>query len=744
MRVRLQDERGGVLLITAVSLLVLLLFVALVVDVGNWKEHKRHLQLQADASALAAGGSFALPVCSNTLVEDAARDYAGTDATHVALYNDQVASQYDGTGNVPNLHILINSLGYYGDTGAGDNTGGTPCATSPPNQFCNGAQGVDIKATETSLPWFFFGGLVPKIHAHARLCLMQQTSSANSLPIAVPNPKPKTAAALFVDYGNGNAIVPNGVVPLIECTGTSCPSSPNVWSSAATNVSIAPQTGVIIAISGRPDPNWTGSAATICSQPLTTCFDATNDPSTVGVNFVRGWSNSGAGIQPNPPVLREVQLFPGDCGGDPYFQFVAGACNVRLAAIVDARAPDGNDLTGIDITVSGAACPNKGCALAKTTDVPPPPECAAVMAGGAIGGCWTGLIPIRPKNGAQRLTMSWSTTRGTINGRDCTKGQGCSGVFEGGAFVQQAYTADDLPTHNISGPLQLVEITSCPDPSCVSPGNSLPIGSAAPPVSVTIGLKGALRNAQNAADATASCTFDDGTVHNFACLKVTITNAASGSTQSINCDPLSVPKRDLEDQLALGCVPQYQINDGTLGPWTPCPPANQLNDATHQQPWQCTELFTGNKTPSVGKGLNRRFFGEQNPNSCPAYGVRGHNNWGLFDPLDNDASDGTLLGFPEGDPRIVGVYLTAYGAFTRTAGTSVTIPVTDFATFYVTGYDGSPCQAPLVTDHPDDPIPNKGTITGHFIKYVDRLNTGGGTRPCDPASFGNCVPVMTK
>jgi hypothetical protein len=111
----------------------------------------------------------------------------------------------------------------------------------------------------------------------------------------------------------------------------------------------------------------------------------------------------------------------------------------------------------------------------------------------------------------------------------------------------------------------------------------------------------------------------------------------------------------------------------------------------------------------------------------------------MYDPtLDND-------GFPLDDRRIVGVYLTAYGAFSHTSGTSLTIPVTDFATFYVTGYDQSPCTTnPALDLHPDDPIPDKGTIVGHFIKYVSKLNTGGGTVLCDPNSFGACVPVMTK
>jgi hypothetical protein len=729
--VRLSDERGGVLALVAVSLLVLVFFVALVVDVGNWKEHKRHLQLQADAAALAGAGSFALPGCDDTVVSTVARNYGGTDAAHIALYNNQVASKFDGTGHVPNLHVLINSRDYYGDVGAADNAGGSPCAADPANEFCNGAQGIDIKATETDLPWFLFGGFVDKIHAHSRACLMQQTSSGNSLPIAVPNPKPKTAAAIFIDYGNSNSVI-GSPLPLTECTGISCPPGLDVWSSSATNVSVAPQSGLVIAISGKPNLDLSGSLAAICGQPLTTCFDGTNDPSTVGVNFIRGWSNSGNGTQPASPVLREVRLFPGGCPGNPYFQFITAGCSVRLAAVVDSRLPSGSDSVRMGVAVTGAGCPNKGCDLTKDTNVPPSAECAAVMAAGAVGKCWTGLIPISARAGAQRLRINWNVSEGTITGQgDCSKGNGCNGTFPG--FVQQAYTADDLPAHNISGPLQAVQISACPDASCLAQGNSLPAGAGAPQIQVTIGLKGALRNALNATDATASCTFDDGSVHQFACLKVTVTNAGAGSTQSVDCDPLAQPKKTLEDQLALGCSPQYVLNVGT-----PCPSANILESS--DQPWNCTELFTGMKTPAVGDGINRRIFGTDNPPPCPAYGEPGHNNWAMFNPDDTSGR----AGFPAGDRRIVGVYLTAYGAFTHTSGTSLTIPVTDFGTFYVTGYDSSPCRSPLVIDHPDDPIPNKGTIVGHFIKYVDKLNTGGGTTPCDPASFGSCVPVMTK
>jgi hypothetical protein len=737
---RLEDERGAVLLIVAVGMFALVFIVAAVVDTANWYEHRRHLQLQADAAALAGAGSISLPLssCSNAAISAVAHNYGGPDANNpTALYNAQVG----GTA-ASKMHILINSRGYFGDMDAADNNGGAPCANSPPNEFCRsatdptvGGPGIDIKATETDLPWFF-GGLVPRINAHARACLMQQTASANSLPIAVPNPKPKSAAAIFIDEGSSNAVL--GTAVLSECqnpappAAPTCPAGFSLWTSGGTDVPIAAQTGVVIAISGLPPASLslTGTLAAICGQPLTSCFDGKNDPPTVGVNFIRGWTNSGDGIQPNAPKLREVQLFPGGCPGDAYFEAITSGCSVTLEAVVDSRLPSGAP-PRMGVTVVGAGCPNKGCDLSRDNATPPTAECAAVLAGGATGTCWRGSIPISALAGAQRLTMSWDVAEGTMTSYgDCSKGK-CHDPFEGGAWVQQAYTADDRPSNNVSGPLARVQILGCTSPTnCpIVDANSLVIGTRT--IAVSADLKGQLQNAQNASDPTALCVFPDNSVHQFACLKVTVANGGAGSTQSVNCDPLASPKKDLDDQLALGCGPEYALNTGTV-----CPSTNILEGLP--QPWTCTELFTGNKTPLVSKGINRRLFGTPTPPPCPAYGENGHNNWMMFDPnLPGD-------GFPQGDKRIVGVYLTAYGAFTHTAGTSLTIPVTDFGTFYITGYDGSPCTSPGTTDHPDDPIPDSGTIVGHFIKYVDRLNSGGGTQPCDPNTFGSCVPVMTK
>ena len=57
-RVR-HEQRGGVLVVSALMIPVFLLLTALVVDVGNWFTHDRQLQNRADAAAFAAGVEYA-------------------------------------------------------------------------------------------------------------------------------------------------------------------------------------------------------------------------------------------------------------------------------------------------------------------------------------------------------------------------------------------------------------------------------------------------------------------------------------------------------------------------------------------------------------------------------------------------------------------------------------------------------------------------------------------------------------
>ena len=131
----------------------------------------------------------------------------------------------------------------------------------------------------------------------------------------------------------------------------------------------------------------------------------------------------------------------------------------------------------------------------------------------------------------------------------------------------------------------------------------------------------------------------------------------------------------------------------------------------------------------VPAGLNLRILGDEKPAACTS-----PNNWSMFPDI------------PPGDPRVVQVFLTPFGSFTGSGST--TVPVTKFATFYVTGWTSqgggfaNPCKG-----NGDDPVPNDdaGYIVGHFIKYVYTLNTGGGSGlPCSASSFGSCIAVLTE
>src|SRR5437868_5367695 len=83
-RLRLvRDERGATLVLVALFFPILILMVSFVLDVGNWFEHKRHLQMQADSAALAAALDLRSP-CDDAVVASTAGSYGGGD------YNAQV------------------------------------------------------------------------------------------------------------------------------------------------------------------------------------------------------------------------------------------------------------------------------------------------------------------------------------------------------------------------------------------------------------------------------------------------------------------------------------------------------------------------------------------------------------------------------------------------------------------------------------------------------------------------------
>src|SRR5688572_24682051 len=80
-RLRTQGERGQVVVMFALLIPVLFAIGAIVIDIGNWYVHKRHLQTQVDAAVLAAGpqfvGCFHDPNAANLAINSRALAYAG-------------------------------------------------------------------------------------------------------------------------------------------------------------------------------------------------------------------------------------------------------------------------------------------------------------------------------------------------------------------------------------------------------------------------------------------------------------------------------------------------------------------------------------------------------------------------------------------------------------------------------------------------------------------------------------------
>jgi hypothetical protein len=93
---------------------------------------------------------------------------------------------------------------------------------------------------------------------------------------------------------------------------------------------------------------------------------------------------------------------------------------------------------------------------------------------------------------------------------------------------------------------------------------------------------------------------------------------------------------------------------------------------------------------------------------------------------------------------VVELFVTPYGSFTGSGGSSL-FPIADFAAFYVTGWQdngngfNNPCQG-----NGDDTAAG-GTIVGHFIRYINTLNTNnGGGSACVLSSLDACVTVLTR
>jgi hypothetical protein len=209
---------------------------------------------------------------------------------------------------------------------------------------------------------------------------------------------------------------------------------------------------------------------------------------------------------------------------------------------------------------------------------------------------------------------------------------------------------------------------------------------------VNLAVSGSLADAQKVTDPLYTMRFSE-------------TNTAS-QTGAIGCRGSG----HFKEALIEGCPGTYGINTGTA-----CPDGST-------NPIDCVPVDTGVKTGQLRQGLTTRITTPKNGSHYYC-----ENRWSSFPNIPSD------------DSRIVEIFVTPFGSFEGTGNEA--IPIQDFATFYVMGWDGDPCEK-------DPPPPEggsgQGQIWGHFIKYISALGSGGGGETCNESSLGECVTVLTK
>ena len=698
---RFSDDRGGVLVMVAIWLPVLLIFAMFVIDVGNWFEHRRHLQMQADAGALAGGNAFngclgywnGGPAPSPDPAAQKARQYAG-DPTTGGAYNGQI-----GGTNKGSVTVLINSKNYaVSDPSAPDNTDTrAPCASMM----------VDVKATEAGIPLFFgriptlFGRpLLPQINinTHARVRLFSETVKNGSLPVSVPDPGfPVTAAAVeFINEDTGASL---GSANL---TSAGSGAFSNVSAPVSVNMVGALHVGAVIKLTGAtPAP-----AALTCGQPLVQCYDlsslnASGSP-TRGALFIHGYPTAGysTGVSGEPVVRSVTLLAPGaaPCANPYFFVIASGNCQVGVQADVAFADATGNNRS-VSATLSDY-----------TTPTPDYTDTNGLKNTG--GTTWasdgTGqakYFNVPAQEGPVKVTLSWTKKAGNYNGRACTSSNPCSGDWNGFVFQRTMSGGDSY-----SGPISSALLCQGSGPACVSANSFASDGS---------GTSHALWvNVQMQPSLGYATSVSSPPVY----LRV-----QGSQNQTIDCDP-ALP--NLRQELKFGCGPQYKVNPIVPGTgfsvncssWPTS--NNSWNPPNYAQPWPCVTVQTGGAGGQVTPGIEDRMT-RLAGTTCPT------NNWSSFPS------------FSSSDPRLVGVVLTPFGSFGGSGNAN--IPVTGFAEFYITGWakSGTGSKHPQADCTGDDKPPGADYIVGHFVMYVDSINNGGATTPCAFTTLGNCVPVLT-
>ena len=328
------------LVLTAILMPALLFLLLLVIDVGNWYVHKRHLQMQADAAALAGGAHFgdcfspdaATVAGANTAIKNAATAYAGNTAS---TYNFQVG------GGAPRVTTLFNSktfaVGSFVDSSVDIEE---PCQT-PHLMF-------DVKQTEADVPYILGsmvdalvpGGtsVVPAINARARVQLHEGADPPGLAAARRPGRRPEARHGDVRERERRGSLAGRPVRAHEGRAGgrPQLLAGPDVGAdSRATRTSAC---GSASAARAARAPRRTASAATGTSV-TTTRAPASDSPRSAA------WARAGTPTAPTPRVWVTTSCAP---SGGPFFvaenlAAPATSCSASVQAVMESATPDRPD-----------------------------------------------------------------------------------------------------------------------------------------------------------------------------------------------------------------------------------------------------------------------------------------------------------------------------------------------------------------------------------------------------------------
>jgi Flp pilus assembly protein TadG len=687
-----RDESGNMFVAGAAALVLFAAIVVMILEGGRYLQLRRHLQTRTDAAALAAGQAlnacfnigtgFVNETAADNFIEATANSYGGVD------YNKQFSS--GTTGYVFQSNSFAAPVGNppLGHECFKDSN---PANTDPSNLNLM----VDVKGTQRGIGKFFFRGSgLATAHAWARVQLQVIKALRPAMPLAIPDVNPKHVAVTFVDNSTGSALTGCTTPTLGSCTyaltGPTSSGILNAWSGSPSFTMPAANTNVGMRVSVGP-ANGDCSGTTTATATFT-CYDY---GAKTGILAIRSFSTSAVGGSGTPALLREVT--PTTClqgniaGGTPYFSTYQTAANGncdRVGVTANVDFPAGVSNPNVKVAIAQGGCPNGNGGY---TNMNPP----------ASGNTWaSNLITLPAGNGKYDVCLSWSYAGGN------------SGDFNGRNPVQEIFSASDgTDPSRPGGPIMSAGLTGGSNPYSFSAGSTASFN-------VMIGLTGGVHINPKCDIATS------GSGKNYSCatdptILLRTANTSGSLNYAIDCG--QIPGNtggNLYQMMRYGCANSFSLNTNDICPDTPVP-----------TPTDCAPVMTGDKTGQVKQALNDRLA--VGPSGC----------------TPNNYPNTTNSGNPSTDPRIVMLVDTDFSAYLGNQGGSSgsDVPVVNFATFYITGWDGATNACTNVNEPPppnSDSKGNSSNLWGHFIAFETNGDPSG--IKCPGNSVTPCVPALVR